>query len=83
MKRKKIISKFELLLIANHMIQEHHDYVIGMRVDQVNEKDDVLIFKGHHFLDDNGIPTEKTPRAFNMLKYLALHLSSEFTLNHS
>ncbi|MBU2895424.1 DUF2498 family protein [Vibrio hepatarius] len=83
MKHKKIISKFELLLIANHMLHEHHDNLISMRVEHVEEKDDVLIFKGNHFLDINGLPTEKTPKAFNMLKYLSLHLSNEFTLKQS
>lgn len=80
MSDKKVISKFELLLIANHVIQEHEDYIEGMRADSVEEKDDVLIFKGEYFLDDNGLPTANTTAVFNMFKYLAHHLSKEFTL---
>tara|TARA_Y100001956_G_scaffold2724_1_gene2779 strand:- start:3042 stop:3290 length:249 start_codon:yes stop_codon:yes gene_type:complete len=80
MSDKKIISKFELLLIANHIIQEHDDYIEGMRADSVEEKEDVLIFKGEYFLDDNGMPTANTTAVFNMFKYLAHHLSKEFTL---
>lgn len=38
MSEKKVISKFELLLIANHVIQEHDDYIEGMRADSVEEK---------------------------------------------
>lgn len=46
MTNKKAISEFELLLIANQVIQDHADYVEGMRATSVTEKDDVLIFKG-------------------------------------
>ncbi|EJA3102984.1 YciN family protein [Vibrio vulnificus] len=80
MSDKKSISQFELLLIANHIIQEHDDYIEGMRATSVEEKDDVLVFKGEYFLDQNGLPTTKTTDVFNMFKYLAHHLSKEFTL---
>ncbi|EED27896.1 DUF2498 family protein, partial [Vibrio sp. 16] len=42
MSDKKVISQFELLMIANHIIQEHDDYIEGMRADSVEEKDGVL-----------------------------------------
>ncbi|MEZ8271478.1 YciN family protein [Vibrio splendidus] len=77
---KKVIAEFDLLLIANQIIQSHDDYIEGMRANSVVEKDDVLIFKGEYFLDSNGIPTENTTAVFNMFKYLAHHLSKEFTL---
>ncbi|MCZ4294961.1 YciN family protein [Vibrio sinaloensis] len=80
MSEKKVVSQLELLMIANHIIQEHDDYIDGMRADSVEEKDDVLVFKGNYFLDDNGLPTTKTTAVFNMFKYLAHHLSKEFTL---
>ncbi|KFI13799.1 DUF2498 family protein [Vibrio coralliilyticus] len=80
MSEKKVISKFELLLIANHIIQEHEDYVEGMRANSVEEKDEVLVFKGNYFLDDAGLPTANTTAVFNMFKYLAHQLSKEFTL---
>ncbi|MDH6017598.1 YciN family protein [Vibrio splendidus] len=77
---KKVIAEFDLLLIANQIIQSHNDYIEGMRANSVVEKDDVLIFKGEYFLDSNGMPTENTTAVFNMFKYLAHHLSKEFTL---
>ena len=77
---KKVIAEFDLLLIANQIIQSHDDYIEGMRANSVVEKDDVLIFKGEYFLDSNGMPTEHTTAVFNMFKYLAHHLSKEFTL---
>lgn len=80
MSQKTPISPFDLLLIANQVIQEHDDYLEGIRADSVEEKDGVLVFKGNYFLDDNGLPTEKTTAVFNMFKYLAHHLSKEFTL---
>lgn len=80
MSSKKAVSEFELLLIANQIIQDHADYLDGMRATSVIEKDDVLIFKGDYFLDEQGLPTGKTTAVFNMFKYLAHHLSKEFTL---
>lgn len=79
---KKVIAEFDLLLIANQIIQSHDDYIEGMRANSVVEKDDVLVFKGEYFLDSNGMPTENTTAVFNMFKYLAHHLSKEFTLEH-
>ncbi|CAH0540552.1 YciN family protein [Vibrio marisflavi] len=80
MKNKQVISSFDLLLIANQLIQDHQDYIKGMRAESVEEKDEVLIFKGEYFLDESGLPTEKTTAAFNMFKYLAHQLSKEFSL---
>lgn len=77
---KQPISGFDLLLIANQLIQEHEHYIAGMRADEVTEKDGVLIFKGQYFLDEQGLPTEKTTAVFNMFKYLAHQLSHTFTL---
>ncbi|MGF1720414.1 YciN family protein [Vibrio kyushuensis] len=80
MSEKKPIAKFDLLLIANQIIQEHEDYIEGMRATSVEEKDEVLIFKGDYFLDANGLPTQNTTAVFNMFKYLAHQLSKEFTI---
>ena len=60
MSEKKAISQFDLLLIANQIIQEHDDFIEGMRADSVEEKEGVLVFKGNYFLDDNGLPTMNT-----------------------
>ncbi|MEC6795738.1 MULTISPECIES: DUF2498 family protein [Photobacterium] len=81
MANKAEISINELLMIANQIIQDHKDYVEGMRATSVIEKDGVLIFKGEYFLDDDGLPTAKTTAVFNMFKFLAHKLSPEFTLN--
>ena len=80
MSENKTISQFDLLLIANQIIQAHDDYIDGMRADSVEDKEGVLIFKGNYFLDESGIPTSNTTAVFNMFKYLAHHLSKEFTL---
>ncbi|MCF6452138.1 MULTISPECIES: YciN family protein [Vibrio] len=81
MSDRKHIERFDLLLIANQIIQEHEDFIEGMRATSVEEKEDVLVFKGEYFLDDKGLPTPKTTAVFNMFKYLAHHLSKEFTLS--
>jgi hypothetical protein len=80
MSDRKPIPKLDLLIIANQVIQNHDGYIEGMRADSVEEKDGVLVFKGNYFLDDNGLPTANTTAVFNMFKYLALHLSKEFTI---
>ncbi|OCH10082.1 YciN family protein [Aliivibrio fischeri] len=80
MSDKKSISEADLLLIANQIIQDHENYLEGMRATSVEVKDEVLVFKGEYFLSDQGLPTEKTTAVFNMFKYLAHHLSKEFTV---
>ncbi|MCP3698699.1 DUF2498 family protein [Aliivibrio finisterrensis] len=80
MSDKKSISEADLLLIANQIIQDHENYVEGMRATSVEEKDEVLVFKGEYFLSDQGLPTEKTTAVFNMFKYLAHQLSKEFSV---
>ncbi|MEZ9627459.1 YciN family protein [Aliivibrio fischeri] len=80
MSDKKSISEADLLLIANQIIQDHENYLEGMRATSVEEKDEVLVFKGKYFLSEQGLPTEKTTAVFNMFKYLAHHLSKEFTV---
>ncbi|AZL84490.1 MULTISPECIES: YciN family protein [Aliivibrio] len=77
---KKSISEADLLLIANQIIQDHENYLEGMRATGVEEKEEVLVFKGEYFLSDQGLPTEKTTAVFNMFKYLAHQLSKEFTI---
>ncbi len=64
-------------------LQVERVYIVGMRADSVEEKEDVLVFKGNYFLDDKGLPTPNTTAVFNMFKYLALHLSKQFTLVQS
>ncbi|MBL4829737.1 MAG: YciN family protein [Aliivibrio sp.] len=81
MTNKKKISEFDILMIANQIIQEHENYLEGMRATRVEERDEVLIFKGDYFLSEQGLPTEKTTAVFNMFKYLAHHMSKEFTLS--
>ncbi|MEQ4923497.1 YciN family protein [Proteus hauseri] len=65
-----------LLEKANKIIREHEDYIQGMRADSVEQKGNVLVFKGEFFLDEQGLPTAKSTAAFNMFKHLA-HLFSD------
>ncbi|MGF1726567.1 YciN family protein [Photobacterium nomapromontoriensis] len=80
MSTKQSISRDDILLIANQLIQDHKGYQDGMRATSVEEQAGVLIFKGEYFLDSDGLPTEKTTAVFNMFKFLAHKLSPEFTL---
>ncbi|MFW7523129.1 DUF2498 family protein [Vibrio ostreicida] len=80
MNKKQIISKSDLILIANHLIQQHSDYLPDMRADSVSEQNGVVVFKGDCLLDKHGFPSTHTPKAFNIFKYLTLRLSKEFTL---
>ncbi|MCE0496269.1 DUF2498 family protein [Vibrio salinus] len=77
----KHIHKDELLNIANKTLSEHEQYIEGMKVTDVSESNNFLIFKGDYFLDPAGLPTAQTTTAFNLYKYLAHALSKEYTLN--
>ncbi len=74
------ISREALLAEANKIIHEHEDYMHGMHATDVEQKNDVLIFKGDYFLDENGLPTPKSNAIFNMFKHLAHVLSSKYHL---
>lgn len=52
----------------------------GMEATEVEQKGDVLVFRGEFFLDEDGIPTRKTTAVFNMFKHLAHVLSEKYHL---
>ncbi|MEC5341569.1 YciN family protein [Brenneria populi] len=74
------IDRKTLLAEANAIIQNHGDYLHGMAADDVEQKNNVLVFRGEFFLDDNGLPTLKTTAVFNMFKHLAHVLSEKYYL---
>lgn len=74
------IKREALLAEANQIIKEHEDYMQGMEATQVEQKGDVLVFRGEFFLDEDGIPTRKTTAVFNMFKHLAHVLSEKYHL---
>jgi hypothetical protein len=51
-----------------------------MRADSVEQKGDILVFKGEYFLAEDGTPTGKTMAVFNMFKLLAQQLSGKYKL---
>ncbi|PWC12667.1 hypothetical protein B4923_09000 [Brenneria roseae subsp. americana] len=77
---KTPIDRQSLLAEANSIIQNHDDYLHGMLAESVEQKNDVLVFRGEFFLDDNGLPTLKTTAVFNMFKHLAQVLSEKYYL---
>ncbi|ALV92133.1 MULTISPECIES: YciN family protein [Pantoea] len=74
------ISHQALLEIANQMIKQHDDYLAGMEANDVIQQGEVLVFRGPHFLDDEGLPTAKTTAVFNVFKHLAVVLSAQYHL---
>lgn len=74
------IKREALLAEANQIIKEHEDYMQGMEATEVEQKGDVLVFRGEFFLDEDGIPTRKTTAVFNMFKHLAQVLSEKYHL---
>ena len=74
------IKREALLAEANQIIKEHEDYMQGMEATEVEQKGDVLVFRGEFFLDEDGIPTRKTTAVFNMFKHLAHILSEKYHL---
>lgn len=74
------ISRHALLEEANQIIKNHDDFIHGIEATSVEQKGDVLIFRGEFFLDENGLPTRKTTAVFNMFKHLAHILSTKYHL---
>lgn len=74
------ISRELLLERANAMLEAHDDYFPGVQVDGVEQKGDVLVFKGNFWLDEQGLPTAKSTRVFNLYKFLATELSKQYHL---
>lgn len=74
------IEREALLEKANALVAEHDDYFNGLRATDVEQNGDVLVFRGDYFLDADGLPTPKSTRVFNVFKFLALQLSSQYHL---
>jgi hypothetical protein len=69
------IDRPALLVIANELIAGHKDVFPGLVATDVEQNGDVLIFRGDYFLDEQGLPGEKSMVVFNVFKYLAVELS--------
>jgi len=74
------IDKADLLQKANEMIAQHEHYFSGLTATDVEQKGDVLVFRGDYFLDEQGLPGEKSTIVFNVFKFLAVALSSHYYL---
>ncbi|AIJ09976.1 MULTISPECIES: YciN family protein [Edwardsiella] len=74
------ITREQLLAEANQIIRDHEDYMKGMVATDVEQKGNVLVFRGEFFLDEDGLPTPKSTAAFNMFKHLAHRLSEKYHL---
>ncbi|CAK9885115.1 MAG: Protein YciN [Candidatus Erwinia impunctatus] len=79
--QQQLIDSVALLKLANEMIVEHQQYLPGMQATSVEQRDDVLIFKGEYFLDADGLPTADTTAVFNVFKALAVALSPHYRLS--
>ncbi|SFM95541.1 Protein of unknown function [Izhakiella capsodis] len=77
------ISADKLLVVANNLLQEHEDYLPGVEALSVKQRGDVLIFNGDFYLDEQGLPTPRTPVVFNLFKYLAHKLSPQYRLKEA
>ncbi len=80
MKQTEAIDKAVLLQKANEMIAAHEHYFSGLAASDVEQKGDVLVFRGDYFLDDQGLPGEKSTAVFNVFKFLAVELSPRYHL---
>ena len=80
MNQTQTINREGLLRIANEMMANHKDYFQGLEATDVEQKGDVLIFRGNYFLDEQGLPGEKSTVVFNVFKFLAVELSPLYEL---
>ncbi|WP_369790970.1 DUF2498 family protein [Rouxiella sp. WC2420] len=74
------INPGALLIEANKVIRQHEHYLSGMKATEVEQKGNVLVFRGEFFLDEQGLPTGKTTAVFNMFKLLATLFSDKYHL---
>ncbi|WP_338556187.1 DUF2498 family protein [Erwinia sp. E_sp_B04_7] len=81
MNQTQTINRDSLLSIANEMLVSHKDYFVGVKATDVEQKGDVLIFRGDYFLDQQGLPGEKSRVVFNLFKFLAVELSPRYQLD--
>ena len=70
------IDRQTLLEKANKLIREHEDTLAT----DVVQRNNVLVFSGEFYLDEQGLPTPKSTAVFNMFKYLAHELSDKYHL---
>lgn len=80
MNQTQMIDREDLLSLANQLIADHKDYFDGLAATDVEQKGEVLIFRGDYFLDEQGLPGEKSTVVFNVFKFLAVELSPRYTL---
>ena len=80
MKQTEAIEKADLLIKANEMIAAHEDYFAGLAANDVEQKGEILVFRGDYFLDEHGLPGEKSTVVFNVFKFLAVELSPRYHL---
>ncbi|MDU2541039.1 MAG: YciN family protein [Klebsiella sp.] len=64
----------------NKLIREHEDTLAGIEATDVVQRNNVLVFSGEFYLDEQGLPTPKSTAVFNMFKYLAHELSDKYHL---
>ena len=74
------IDRQTLLEKANKLIREHEDTLAGIEATDVVQRNNVLVFSGEFYLDEQGLPTPKSTAVFNMFKYLAYELSDKYNL---
>lgn len=74
------IDRQTLLIEANRLIREHEDTMAGIEATGVEQRNGVLVFSGEYYLDEQGLPTQKSTAVFNMFKYLAHQLSEKYHL---
>ncbi|WP_380177998.1 DUF2498 family protein [Kalamiella sp. sgz302252] len=80
MKQTQAIDKASLLQKANELIAAHDDFFPGLQATDVEQKGDVLVFRGDYFLDEQGLPGKKSTTVFNVFKFLATELSPLYHL---
>lgn len=81
MEGKKLISKIELIKIANNMAKECDDYIDGITVTDIKTSGEAFVFSGEYFLKEDGTPSDKTLAVFNVFKSLNMTLSKQYKLN--
>jgi hypothetical protein len=77
-RRMKVVTKAEIIAIANQRIAANPASIAGMSVSDAEMKGHTLVLTGECFMDAHGSATTRTVSALELYGQLANELSKEF-----
>lgn len=77
---KKILTEATLIELANEQLKSFPRFMEGMKIESARMEKHILVMYGNCFLNEKGIPTEKTTPALEVYNEFAKGFSEQYTL---